>query len=185
MSALDQAAAFIAAWEGRRLRPYQDQGGVWTIGYGATRIAGRPVTSSTPGLTADGALALLQGDVGRFLDQVRKLLRVPLSDAQLVAVGSLAFNIGVGAFGGSTLLKLLNAGQVRPAADEFPKWNRVKGRVNSGLIRRRAAERALFLGADAPPAPTRPKVSVTPEAWLSEADLLNIASLARAKELLP
>lgn len=59
---------------------------------------------------------------------------------------SLAYNIGVSAFRGSTLLRLLNVSQYQAASDEFPRWNKAGGKVLPGLVKRRAAERALFLG---------------------------------------
>ncbi|KQD16250.1 lysozyme [Acinetobacter baumannii] len=70
---------------------------------------------------------------------------MPLTQNQFDALVSLAYNIGSGAFKGSTLLKLLNKGDYKGAADQFLVWNKAGGKVMKGLVRRREAERALFL----------------------------------------
>jgi hypothetical protein len=61
--------------------------------------------------------------------------------------GDLAYNIGVPAFQGLTLVRKFNRGDTAGAADEFPRWNKSNGEVLLGLRRRRAADRAMFLGA--------------------------------------
>jgi GH24 family phage-related lysozyme (muramidase) len=68
-----------------------------------------------------------------------------LAQEQVDALASFVFNVGVRAFGASTLLKMLNQGQDTKAADEFTKWNKAGGKVSRGLVRRRRAERELFL----------------------------------------
>jgi lysozyme len=73
------------------------------------------------------------------------LVDVPLSQNQFDALTSFTFNVGVGAFEGSTLLKDLNENAIAPAADQFLVWDHVNGAPNDGLLRRRTAERALFL----------------------------------------
>ena len=77
---------------------------------------------------------------------VRKLLRRPVTEAQLGAMTSLAYNIGIGAFGSSTLLRLFNAGQTDLAAAQFAVWRRAGGKVLQGLVNRRADERRVFEG---------------------------------------
>jgi lysozyme len=145
MSALAHAVSLIKRWEGCRLEAYPDPasgGDPWTIGYGATG----------PGIQkgvrwsqrqADDRLAI---DVDRFLKGVRSVLRRPATDAQLGAMTSLAYNIGVGAFKDSTLLRKFNAGDVAGAAAEFPKWKRAGGKVMQGLVNRRADEQRVFRG---------------------------------------
>ncbi len=83
-----------------------------------------------------------------FEPAVRRYVRVPLKQHQFDALVSLSFNIGAGAFHRSTLLRKLNAGDVAGAAQQFHVWKWAGGRVQSGLIIRRAAERALFEGSD-------------------------------------
>ncbi|MFH4317138.1 lysozyme, partial [Acinetobacter baumannii] len=77
--------------------------------------------------------------------RVQALVHVSLSDRQVAALTSFAYNVGLGAFARSTLLKKLNAGDVRGAADEFLRWTRVGNRTVRGLVARRRAERDLFL----------------------------------------
>jgi len=144
----EEAVSLVASFEGFRARPYQDLGGVWTIGYGSTYLlSGKPVTASTPALSEATAAALLRNVLVSFWDTVERLVKVPLTDRQGAAVLSLVYNIGETAFSRSTLLKKLNAGDLKGAADEFPKWNLIKGKVSRGLSQRRAKERNLFLSA--------------------------------------
>lgn len=75
---------------------------------------------------------------------MRSLVKVPLTAHQMGALVSFAYNVGMGALGSSTLLRLLNAGQYDAAAKQFARWNKAGGRVLAGLTRRRAAEAALF-----------------------------------------
>lgn len=146
MSALAHALALIKKWEGCRLEAYPDPGtggAPWTIGYGATGpgiVKGVRWTQRQ----ADDRLAV---DVDRFLKGVRSVLKKPASDAQLGAMTSLAYNIGVGAFRDSTLLRKFNAGDIAGAAEQFARWNRAGGRVMQGLSNRRADERRVFVGA--------------------------------------
>ena len=139
----------ICAFESFKGSPYQCQAGVWTIGYGTTVYQnGKPVRPTDHPITRDKAIAYMRRDVDRFSADVASLVTVPLQQCMFDALVSFAYNVGAGAkgLGGSTLLKLLNAGDYYNAAEEFPKWNKAKGLVSNGLIRRRAAERALFRG---------------------------------------
>jgi Phage-related lysozyme (muraminidase) len=135
--------------------PYFEPAGTWTIGWGHTIVAdGKPLKGKhnknraralyPRGLTKEQAEALLHADLMNACRDVVPLVRVPLSDNQLAALVSLTYNIGIGNFKRSTLLRLLNAGNYKGAAREFMKWNRLKGRVLAGLSKRRAAEVALF-----------------------------------------
>jgi lysozyme len=130
-------------FEGLRLTAYQDSVGVWTIGWGHTGPDVRP------GLTITRAQAesLLRQDLGRFERGVAGLVKVPLSSNQFSALVSFSFNVGLGALGSSTLLRVLNQGNYTGAADQFSVWNKAGGKTLEGLVRRRAAERALFLKA--------------------------------------
>ena len=75
----------------------------------------------------------------------RAAARVKLNQNQFDALVSFTYNLGAGALGSSTLLGKLNRGDFEGAADEFPKWNKAGGKVLNGLVKRRAAERSLFL----------------------------------------
>lgn len=137
----------IANFEGLKLKAYQDIAGIWTIGYGSTF---NPFTNRKvqPGdtITKEEAYDWLQEHIKFFRGNVIKLLKVPQSQKQINALTSLAYNIGIGAFRNSTLLRLLNSGA--PAvqvADQFLRWNRSKGKISKGLINRRNLERELYL----------------------------------------
>ncbi len=140
MSALAHAVALIKRWEGCVLRAYKCPAGVWTIGWGATGpdiVEGLRWTQAQ----ADDRLAR---DVERFMRGVRESIRRPVADNELGAMTSLAYNIGIGAFRRSTLLRDFNHGDKKAAAAQFPRWNKANGIVLKGLIRRRADERAVF-----------------------------------------
>lgn len=72
-------------------------------------------------------------------------MQVYLTANQKAALIDFVYNLGAGAFGSSTLLKKLNAGDYKGAADEFPKWVYAGGRVLGGLVNRRKIERDLFI----------------------------------------
>lgn len=138
-------AAAIRAYESCRLTAYLDTGGVPTIGWGHI---GPEVHLGLTWTQAQADAAFLR-DTGWAQAAVRCDVAVPLTQGQFDALVSLVFNIGAGAFARSTLLRLLNQGNYRAAADEFPKWNRDNGQVVEGLSNRRAKERAMFLGQTA------------------------------------
>lgn len=135
----------ISSFEDTKLKAYDDGVGVWTIGTGTTIYPdGRKVKKGDT-CTQDQAKAYFVHDLKRFEASVNNLVKVPLSQNQFDALVSLAYNIGTDAFAGSTLLKKLNAKDYQGAADQFPLWNKGGGKVLNGLVRRRTAERALFL----------------------------------------
>ena len=134
----------IKSFEGYKSKAYPDPatgGEPFTIGYGHT---GKDVK---PGMviTAEQAEKMLRDDVAKFESGVAKLLTAPTSQHQFDAMVSLAYNIGLGNFGKSTLLKKHNAKCYQCAAGQFPVWNRAAGKVMNGLTRRRNAERALYM----------------------------------------
>lgn len=143
------AIDLIKEFEGLRLLAYQDSVGVWTIGYGTTAAAGVGITPKAGmRITQGEAEEYLRRGVEKFAPQVHMALHRDPTANQFGAMTSLAYNVGPGAFKGSTLLRKFNAGDVAGAADEFLKWNKAGGRVLAGLTRRREAERALFLTPD-------------------------------------
>ena len=130
----------IKEFEGFRARAYLCPANVLTIGYGHTKTCRQgQVISTTKGEE------LLKEDLKRFENAVNVLVKVPLNQNQFDALVSFAFNVGVGAFRNSTLLRRLNQGNYKLAADEFKRWVRGGGKKLPGLIRRRQAERDLFL----------------------------------------
>lgn len=138
-----ECAEFISKWEGYSDKSYADIVGVWTIGYGTTRVDGRKVQ---PGMTCtrEEALHWLWQEAQEGLDFIADRIEVEINQNQVDAITSLTYNIGVGAFSKSTLLRKLNAGDIDGAADEFLKWNKAGGKPVKGLTRRRESERAIF-----------------------------------------
>lgn len=141
--------ALTEQFEGCSLTAYQDQVGVWTIGFGHT-------TGVTPGMTItqDQAAAFLTQDVQGAVDCVNNGVLVALTQGQFDACVDFVFNLGAGNFLGSTLLAMLNQGNYAAAAQEFPKWDHAGGKVVTGLWRRRMAEQALFNTPPPTPAET-------------------------------
>jgi lysozyme len=140
-----KGVALIKQFEGLRLAAYPDPatgGDPWTIGYGSTRGVTKGMT-----ITADQAERMLLNDIARFEPQLDALVKVPLKQGQWDALMSFVYNLGAANLESSTLLKLLNAGDYAAAGDQFARWNKAAGKIMAGLTARRAAERAMFLGA--------------------------------------
>ena len=133
--------ALIRVHEGLRLTAYPDPGSggaPWTIGYGSTRGVTEGMT-----ITAEVAIERLRADLAEA-ERCVESCGVELTDNEFAALVSLVFNIGCGAFRGSTLLRRMHAGDFEAAAEQFANWNRASGHVLAGLTTRRAAEAALF-----------------------------------------
>jgi lysozyme len=136
----------IADFEGLRLCSYRDVVGVWTVGYGHTAAAGAPRPRAGLCLPSKAeAVALLHRDLDRYSKGVAKLVRSPTSSREYNAMLSLSYNVGTGAFGSSTLLRLHNGRHYAGAAAQFKRWNRAGGRPLAGLTRRRGVECALYV----------------------------------------
>lgn len=133
-------APLVKAMEGLSLEAYVCPAGVATIGYGHTK----GVTLGTR-VTKEQADVMLSEDLERFKAQASRYVKVQVTKGQFIALLDFVFNLGVGAFRGSTLLKKLNDGDVMGASDEFPKWVHANGKVLQGLAKRRALERQYFL----------------------------------------
>jgi lysozyme len=138
--------ALIEEMEGCALAAYPDPGSggdPWTIGFGHTGVDVHEGLT----ITQDQAEALLRQDVARFERGVAALVAGhPTTQNQFDALVSFAFNLGLGALTGSSLLRLHRLSAYGAAAGEFGKWTHVGGRVLPGLVRRRAAEAALYRG---------------------------------------
>lgn len=137
--AIDLARDFIARWEGFEATAYQCSAGVWTIGFGSTR-------NVEPGdvVSMEEAHALLEADMTDAIECVDQYVDVDLDDMQAAALVSFVFNVGCGAFKGSTLLKLLNAERYDDASRQFLRWNKAGGKEVRGLTNRRTAEMMVF-----------------------------------------
>ena len=141
---MEIALKLIMKHEGLRLEAYRCPAGVLTIGYGHTR-------NVRPGMviTAQEARELLAADLGELRRQLDELRRrggnIRLTPNREAALLSLAFNVGFGAFSGSTLWRKVVKNQDDPTiASEFARWKYAGGKVMAGLIKRRAEEAALY-----------------------------------------
>lgn len=138
-----EAADFIEKWEGRRLEAYQCAAGVWTIGVGHTGAVKAGDTC-----TNDEASEWLIDDIERQVAYLRPYVNVRVTRGQFIALASLAFNVG-GPYvihNCPKLMRALNAEDYDTCAHEFLDVTKAGGREREGLVRRRKAEAALFLG---------------------------------------
>lgn len=152
----DIGIALIKRWEGLELESYQDIAGVWTIGYGHTETAG-----PSQKISEREAEELLKRDLEPRERAVSDLTSVSLNQHEFDALVSFVYNVGAGAYRNSTARKRLNRGDRVGAAEALTWFNKatVGGvlREVTGLTRRRAAERALFLTPVNPPIVNDPK----------------------------
>ncbi len=138
--------------------PYLDPAGIWTIGYGHAitdarghfiRGAGARAKAEAiypNGLSKEEIDALLAEDIAKRERSVARMVEgVKLNSNQFSALVSFVYNIGESNFSSSTLLKKLRAGDFEGASSEFERWKYADGKELAGLVRRREAERQLFL----------------------------------------
>lgn len=137
----------LEAFEGRRPKMYQDSVGIWTIGVGHAISKDHEIAKALfPHDLSDIEIdALLNSDLEKTCKGVESHLMLPVSDNQFAALVSFAFNVGLGNFASSSLLKYINLGKFAQAANEFIRWNHAEGKVIAGLTTRRLAEKELFL----------------------------------------
>jgi lysozyme len=135
----EKGLELIKQFEGLRLEAYLCSAGVATIGYGSTRGVKLGQT-----ITEEEATEKLRVDVLSAEECVNDHVEVSLTQNQFDSLVSFVFNLGCGAFKGSTLLALLNAGKTDAAAAQFPRWNKAGGKVVQGLVWRRNVEREFF-----------------------------------------
>lgn len=136
----------IKEFEGFRAKAYLDPVGICTIGYGTTAAAGvgiKPALGMT--ITEAQAHGYLMAAVDKFAAQIAPKITKPINENEFGAFVSLAYNIGPPAFAKSSALRKFNAGDKQGAANSILLWNKAGGKVMRGLVRRREAERALFL----------------------------------------
>lgn len=141
MKISEEGINLIKKFEGCRLTAYRCPAGILTIGYGHT---GSDVSANQT-ITQERAEQLLKVDLMVHCNNIEKLVKVPLTQAQFDALVSFEYNIGYGAFKNSTLLKLLNEGKYRESAEQFTRWVYANGKVLAGLQKRREEEKRLFL----------------------------------------
>lgn len=136
-------ADFVANYEQFKPKAYQDSAGVWTVGYGTTRGV-----DQYSKMNEAQAKQRLSKDLGEASSAVKRLVKVPLTQNEYDAIVSLVYNVGPSAFAKSKALKALNAGDRNTFMDEAfhhkKGFVRAGGKINEGLQRRRADERAMF-----------------------------------------
>lgn len=151
----------IKTFEGLRETAVRLPDGRWTIGYGHVRTAREGLT-----ITSKDATDLLVHDLRPVEFAVSSMIFAPLMQTQFDALVSLAFNISLGQFRESEIVRNLNSGDYLAAANGFDLWRkaRLHGRVMvvDALVRRRAAEKSMFLEHPSGPA-SAPTPMVTPE----------------------
>jgi Phage-related lysozyme (muraminidase) len=146
----------LEQWEGFKTTVYKDSAGLPTIGVGhlltkselssgKITINGVPVSYEN-GLTEQQVTDLLAQDVKPAAAAVNGNVKVDLDQNQFDALVSFTFNVGVGAFTGSTLLKVLNQGQYDQVPTQLLRWTRAGGQVVQGLVNRRNNEIKLWNG---------------------------------------
>ena len=143
-----KGAAFIAHFEGLKLKLYNDPVGHATIGVGHLvhkgPINGSEAAEFKRGITRERAFELLQQDAASAADEISRSVKVALTQAQADALISFTFNVGTGAFRDSTLLRLLNGGDYTSVPAQLDRWTKASGQTLPGLVTRRKAEGALF-----------------------------------------
>lgn len=130
----------IKRWEGFRDKAYLCPGNVWTIGYGHTKTVYQGMC-----INKEQAEQLLKEDLRHFEASVSQLVTVKLNQVQFDALVSFTFNVGVYAFKKSTLLRFVNQGSFKDAANEFDRWVYANRKKLPGLVKRREDEKQLFL----------------------------------------
>jgi lysozyme len=135
--------SLIVQFEGIKTRAYPDPATgaePWTIGIGHT---GNVQPSEV--CTDDEAMDWLREDCKAVEQAIDELVEPELTQNQRDALISFVFNVGIGNFRNSTMLKLINASNLGAAAQQFQRWNHAAGQVMPGLTERREAEAALFM----------------------------------------
>jgi GH24 family phage-related lysozyme (muramidase) len=148
----DQGAQFIGRFEGFRAELYDDPAGHCTIGYGHLvhrgKCDGSEPAEFKKGITKKRALKLLQEDAASAAAAVEAKVTVPLNQQQFDALVSFVFNLGVGNFSSSTLLKVLNKKKYDEVPEQLDRWVLAGGKRLQGLVNRRKAEGVLFTTGD-------------------------------------
>lgn len=145
MRVTEEGLALIRQSEGFRAKAYRDPVGIWTIGFGHTSAAGPPQVFEGLAITPEQGRKILARDVEMFALGVAKALRAPVTGNEFSALVSFAYNVGLGAFQRSSVLQAVNAGDREAVPRRLQLWVKAGGKVLPGLVKRRAAEAALFM----------------------------------------
>lgn len=140
----DNFTALMISFEREVLKGYLDPAGIPTIGIGHVIRKGEPYKVGQA-ITREESRKLFKKDTAWAVDAVNMLVTYPINQNQFDALVSLVFNIGEDGFSRSTMQRETNRGGFEKAAKGFALWNKSRGRVLKGLVRRRRAEAKLFL----------------------------------------
>ena len=180
------ALNLIKQYEGLRLTAYQDSVGIWTIGYGSTRINGAPVRPGQTITQAEADVALMDHITKQVAPSVNSSVKAPITQSMYDALCCFTYNLGGGALARSSLVADLNSPNYDTAATDFLMYNKAGGKVLPGLTKRRASEQALFL-KDGTPDPVTggvtPKDSPTPPVDSPEAKSAGTAGTPTSKNM--
>lgn len=137
-----QCVKLIKKYEGFKSTPYICAGNKKTIGYGTTVYDEK---YNSLGINSSDAEKLLIKDLNEIFRQVSAVIEIRLNKNQIDAICSLVYNIGIGNFRDSTLLKLINENKLLDCPQEFVKWRIAQGKILRGLIKRRLEEALIFV----------------------------------------
>jgi len=143
MKTSEEGVALIKHFEGCRLEAYLCPASVWTIGYGHTLDVREGDI-----IDQEAAEALLIEDLEEFEGYVTSLVEIELKQHQFDALVAWTFNLGPANLKESTMLNRINFGPLSDVPFQLQRWNRAGGQVLDGLVKRRAAEAALWEGKD-------------------------------------
>lgn len=163
MRTSDAGIRFLMAHEGFRNACYNDPAGYATIGVG--HLIGkfpcsdpRARAAFPRALTDQEVMDLLRSDLPRYEEPINRLVKVPLNQNQFDALVAFTFNVGVGGFSSSTVLRRVNERRFDLVREALLMWTKAGGKTMRGLVNRRNAEADLFERPVAPPPPPPPPV---------------------------
>ena len=140
MKTSERGLALVKEFESCRLEAFKPTpNDCWTLGWGHTKEVKEGDTC-----TQSQADKWLLDDIEEAECCVRKHTTLPLMQGEFDALVSFVYNLGCTAFRNSTLLKLLNNGDLNGACAQLSRWDHQGGKVLAGLTRRRKAEQELF-----------------------------------------
>jgi len=143
MNISQEGLSLIKKFEGCELEAYKCAAGVWTIGYGSTKGVKKGDT-----LTQEEADELLLHEMDEYEGYIKDNVTSDLDQNQFDALVSWVFNLGPSNLKASTMLKVINAGDMKEVPAQIKRWNKANGKTLQGLIRRREAEALLFEGKE-------------------------------------
>ena len=143
MNISQEGLSLIKKFEGCELEAYKCAAGVWTIGYGSTKNVKEGDT-----LTQEEADELLLHEMDEYEGYIKDNVTSDLDQNQFDALVSWVFNLGPSNLKASTMLKVVNAGDMKEVPAQIKRWNKANGKTLQGLIRRREAEALLFEGKE-------------------------------------